>query len=270
MKKPRRPVVRYHGGKWMMAKTIIQHFPQHRIYVEPLGGASVLLQKPRSYSEVYNDLFADIVNVFRVLRDPAKAARLRELVELTPFARTEYDAPINRDGDDIEWARGSIYRSFAGFGAGSINDGYNTGFRASSNRSGTTPAHDWMNWPKNIPAFTERLRGVVIENRPALDVITQHDTTATLHYLDPPYVHETRNATKTNVYHSEMTDQQHIDLLACASSLKGMVAISGYKTDLYMDLIGHWKMVEFGAMADGAKKRTECLWMNFDQIPTLF
>src|ERR1700730_12845437 len=87
-----RPVLRYHGGKWLLALWIISHFGPHSVYVEPFGGAaSVLLRKERSRVEVYNDLWGTVVNVFRVLRDPEKAAELAHLLYLTPFARAEFD-----------------------------------------------------------------------------------------------------------------------------------------------------------------------------------
>jgi DNA adenine methylase len=75
----------------MLAPWIIEHFPEHRVYVEPFGGAaSVLLQKAPAYSEVYNDLEGDVVNLFRVLQDLAKAEDLRRRLHLTPFAGDEF------------------------------------------------------------------------------------------------------------------------------------------------------------------------------------
>ena len=69
--------LRYHGGKYRLAPWIIDFFPAHECYVEPFGGAAgVLLQKPRSYAEVYNDLDGQVVNFFRVIRDPETRQQL--------------------------------------------------------------------------------------------------------------------------------------------------------------------------------------------------
>src|SRR5688500_1471666 len=111
----RRPVLRWHGGKWRLAPWIIGHFPQHRIYVEPFGGAaSVLLRKPRSYAEIYNELDGEVVNLFRVLRS-ADAHELVRRLELTPFARDEFVGAHDDTDDPIEAARQLVVRSFMGF-----------------------------------------------------------------------------------------------------------------------------------------------------------
>jgi len=263
-----RPVLRYHGGKWKLAVWIVANMPPHRIYVEPFGGAaSVLMRKPRSYAEVYNDRWNTVVNVFRVLRNPESAARLRSLLELTPFARSEFDdcgdADIGSLEDDVEAARRTILRSFAGFGSASTNAKCSTGFRANSHRSGTTPAHDWANYPKHISSFVERLSGVCIENRDALEVIDQHDSSKTLIYADPPYLHSTRNMQRGNAaYAVEMSDEDHERLAEKLHSVKGMVMLSGYPSQLYERLYGDWIRLERRALADGARPRVECLWLN--------
>lgn len=257
----RRPVLRYHGGKWMLAPWIIGHFPKHKVYVEPYaGGASILMRKPRSYAEVYNDLASEVVNVFRVLRDPMKAEDLRRRIELTPFAREEFVATYEAVEDDVEAARRTIARSMMGFGSDGTLATRPTGFRANSNRSGTTPARDWVNYPSAIPAFVERLQGVIIEQRPAIRVIEHHDATDTLHYVDPPYLHSTRASEK--MYDVEMTDEDHRELAAVLRGLKGMIVLSGYPSPLYEQLYGGWHRVEREALADGARPRTEVLWLN--------
>ena len=265
-------VSRWHGGKWILAPWIISHFPPHRVYVEPVGGAaSVLLRKPRSYAEVYNDLDGDVVNLFRVLRDAASAARLIELLRLTPFARQEFEMAYAPTKDQIERAYKLVVRSFMGFGSsehvGAGGGRLVTGFRSNSNRPGTTPAHEWMSFPAHLQAIIERLQGVVIECRDAMEVCRAHDGPETLHYVDPPYLPETRSRGKLSCtkhrYNHELDKADHGRLLHGLKALSGAVVISGYPSPLYDDtLLPQWVRVERAALADGARPRREVLWVN--------
>lgn len=261
-----RPILRWHGGKWMLAPKLIKLFPAHRVYVEPFGGAaSVLMRKPRSYAEVYNDLDDDVVNLFQVLRS-SDAPRLAELLRLTPFAETEFFAAYEDAADPVERARRLVIRSFMGFGSNGAHK--STGFRANSKRSGTTPAHDWRNYPAALAAIIERLQGVCIQHREGITVMVQHDGPETLHYVDPPYVFSTRTDAAADYAH-EMTDAQHAELLACLRKLKGAVVLSGYASPLYDEALKDWHRIELSALADGAEKRTECVWMNFQNKGSL-
>ena len=282
----RRPVLRYHGGKFRLAPNLIALFPDHAVYTEAYGGGgSVLMLKPRCYSEIYNDLDGEVVNVFRVLQDRKKAARLEAALRLTPFARTEFELSYKHSRSEVERARRTIIRSFMGWGSDSISRtkatraGFNTrisstmstGFRWNANRSGTTAASDWRVYPNCIAAFVDRLRGVTIENRDAKTVLTKIDREDCLHYVDPPYPFaERREGNGTSPEHRyrwEMTDADHKELSAVLHSLKGMVIISSYSGPLYERLYRTWKKVswtggQFCSQNTGSKTRTECVWLN--------
>ena len=254
---PSRPIVRWHGGKWRLAPWVISHFPPHRIYVEPYGGgASVLLRKDRSYAEVYNDLDEEIVNLFRIARD--QGDELIRRLELTPFSRVEFQASYAAASDPMERARQTVIKAYMGFGSSSITRV--SGFRNSCTRSGTTPAHDWARYPDALRATVARLQGVVIENRDAVNVMDQHDGPETLHYVDPPYLPETRNP--GHDYAHELTQEDHEALLERLTTLRGMVVLSGYPSAKYDDALKGWTRLEKASMADGARPRTEVLWLS--------
>lgn len=261
-----RPAVRWHGGKWILAPWIHGFFPPHRVYVEPFGGgASVMLRKSRSYGEVYNDLDAEVVNLFRVLQS-SRASDLHHKLTMTPFARSEFDLAYEMADDEVERARRLIIRSFMGFGS----NGHSrvTGFRANSNRSGTTPAHDWVNYAAALPRLIERMSGVVVENRDAHEVIRAHDAKTTLFYVDPPYVHSSRSDMGKDYAH-ELTDEGHRDLAKVLRGVDGMVVLSGYRTALYDQLYGGWQAHERKSLADGARPRIEVVWLNAAAVTAL-
>jgi DNA adenine methylase len=250
-----RPILRYFGGKFMLAPWIISHMPKHRVYVEPFGGgASVLLCKPKAWAEIYNDLDGEVVNVFRMLRD--RPADLKRQLELTPWARDEYELSKEPTEDCLEQARRTICRSQMGF-ADATTGPKHAGFRAVMSQ-GKPASRVFADYPKEVDAFARRLSGVVIENRDAIKVMEEHDTPGTLHFVDPPYVHSTR--TSTNNYRHEMPDESHISLCAFLQTLRGMVMLCGYENEIYRQL--EWHRIDKAALADGANERVESLWLN--------
>lgn len=260
--------MRYHGGKFRLAPRIMAFFPAHRRYVEPFGGgAGILLRKPRAHADVYNDLDGEVVNVFRVLRDPQTAEQLRMLVELTPFSRIEQALAYEPSDDAVEQARRTLARSYMGFGT-SHRRVTRTGFRSSQMQRSSSSAYDWRNYPDGIPQFVDRLRGVVIENRPAIDLIRHLDNSETLFFCDPPYVRSTRTSLnghgrKDGAYAHEMTDDDHRVLADVLRGISGMAIVSGYACELYdVELYLDWRRVELKTVADGGRARTEILWIN--------
>ena len=262
---PTRPILRYFGGKWRIAPWIISHFPDHEIYVESYGGAAaVLLRKPRNRGEIYNDLDSEIVNLFRVCRD--RGEDLQRALYLTPYAREEFDGSFIPDDHPVEQARRTLIRSYMGYGNRLTKPNRDqtpqrTGFRNySGNGRNATSAQDWSNYPDALTAIIERLRGVIIENRDARQVMADHDSSKTLHYVDPPYVWGTRKERIS--YRYEMTDADHIALAEFLRGLRGMVIISGYDCPLYQELYRGWRSDKRRTMADGARVREETIWIS--------
>lgn len=222
-----------------------------------------MLAKPRSKLEVYNDLDGEAVNLFRVLREEGMA--LARAVSLTPWAREEQSLSYARSDCAVERARRFLVRSHFGHGCGTHRK---TGFRASGWRQNKLPVHCWGDLPDVIMDSAARMSGVVIEQRPAIEVMQANDRPATVHYVDPPYLPETRDAGSD--YAFEMSSADHEELLGALQNLSGRVVLSGYASDLYDDALVDWRRIEVAAMADGGRSRTEVIWCNFDDALPLF
>lgn len=261
------PAFRYHGAKFRLAPWVIQHFPPHQCYVEPFGGAAgVLLQKPRAYAEVYNDLDGDVVNLFRVVRDAGLRVQLEDQLAATPYARDEFEGAFEPCVEPVERARRLLIRAQMGFGSAGAAKGV-TGFRVDTKRAYATAQSLWARYPAVLAEVGERFTGVLIENRPAIEVMRQHDAPTTLHYVDPPYMHETRvmQAGKSGYYRHEMDETDHEELLGALLELEGMVVLSGYPSPLYNRLLTGWAQHQTQARISagrGTAMRTEVLWTN--------
>src|SRR5690606_27381686 len=261
-----RSIITYYGGKGHSWRRIVPHFPPHRTYVEPFGGAAnVLLNKPPSPVEVYNDIDSNLVTVFRVLRDHPD--ELRRALELTPYSREEYVrclGPLD-DLDDVEKARRLIVRYRQAFGGlGQTATPGRWAYVVSSSRRGMAKAvSSWLSAIDEVlPSVVERFRRVQIENLPWQEVVAKYDTPETLFYCDPPYLLSARNGHVG--YEHEMTVEEHQELVEVLNSVKGRVVLSGYASPEYDEWYRGWKRVELGTVAyarlkRNGDKRTSCV-----------
>lgn len=256
-------LLNYPGAKWGMAKMITALMPPHRSYLEPFfGSGAVLFNKAPSAIETVNDIDGDIVNFFKVLRQqPDDLARL---VELTPYARDVFDdAHANRGGDDLDRAYRFAIRSKMGHGFKAYQK---TGFKLDvAGRESAYALRYWNQMPQLLITLSERLKAVQIENRPALDLIRRFNYDNVLIYADPPYLLSTRGGKQ---YRHEMTEQDHVELLAALLQHKGPVILSGYPSQLYDHELKLWNKITRKAYNQNADQRTEVIWCNFE-IPEL-
>ena len=258
------------GGKYRLAKTIIALFPQHDSYIEPFGGAAhVLLQKPPSTCETYNDINGDLVNFFRVVQQPDKWRQLATLLYDTLYSRQEWkEAKEHLQGDNLTNIERAYYfalvnrQSFAG----NMTSGW--GFSKGS-KPGKLRAFSKI--PILLQNCYDRLKCVQIENKNFDDIIRAYDNKNALFYLDPPYPF-TENRCKTKVYSHEMTNRDHQYLVDLLLHLQGKAILSGFDTELYKPLEqAGWRKIHIGnthvstvnKRIDKMPLKDEFVWCNF-------
>lgn len=182
-------LVPYLGGKQKLASRLISMMPEHTSYVEVFGGgASVLLNKPRSAIEVYNDLDGWLVNLFEVIRDNPEAflkkaeflLYSRELFERWQKEATGGGCPSTPD--PVERALRFWYVLRCSFG-GQAGKGW--AFARAEPRSGALVLQNALT---EIRTIHERLVRVEIDHLDFRRLIENRDAPSTFMFLDPPYL----------------------------------------------------------------------------------
>lgn len=263
-----KPPFAYFGGKTSIADRLVEHFPAHRHYVEPFAGSlAVLLAKPRAAMETVNDIDGDLMTFWRVMRD--RPEDLARACALTPHSRAEHQACYDLDGtDDLERAR----RVWVRLSQGRNGTMRRTGWRFYEKpRGGMSMPGYLASYVERFGPCVERLAGVSLECRPALDLIAAYgEHEGVLLYCDPPYLASTRGW-GTNYAHELRTDEEHRELAEALSGCKAAVVLSGYHSPLYNEMYDGWHRVEIkswtgNGIRGGASKtdgdRVEVLWSN--------
>ena len=258
----------WYGGKYVHLDFILPYLPvdaEH--YCDVYGGsAAVLVNRQPAPVETYNDLDADLVNFFAVLRDQSE--QLVRQIGLTPFSREELaKACVSEPGlAPLERARRFYVRARqTRTGLAQTSSEGRWAHCVLTSRAGMAGAVSrWLGAVEGLPEIAQRLQRVQIENAPALEVIQRYDTPRTLFYLDPPYVHGSRG--DAAAYGYEMSDDDHRELAALLQHIKGRAVLSGYRSPLYDELFAGWHRVDADEkLCNSSKgKRRESLWMNFE------
>lgn len=209
-----------YGGKVYLAKWIISHFPEHKIYVEPFAGsAAVLFKKEPSHTEIINDIDGELMTAYRYAK--SNPYELAAMLWVTPYASHNWrDQPIG----DIDKACLQIAKTQQ-FYAGAT--GTST-FSIDAGHANKSKSKVWADWFQRIlPAFI-RLKDVQILSEDAVDCIERFkDRDDVLFYVDPPYNgHEKEYKHTTN--YGEL-----VDIL---KAVQGKVIVSGYP-----DCRGWWE-----------------------------
>ncbi len=253
-----RAVAKYPGSKWSLADWIIRFFPKHHSYLEPFfGSGAVLFHKQRSHIETVNDLDGNVVNLFTwIKKDPE---RLAHEIYYTPYARQAYEEAFSTEPrDSLEKAVNFYIR--LNMGHGFRTNGEKVGWKNDvQGRERSYASQDWSHLPEKILQAAERLRGVQIENRPALELIQRFNYKNVLIYCDPPYMLQTRHGKQ---YRYEMEDEDHEALLDALCRHRGPALISGYDTGLYNTMLAGWNKYETTSYSQVCTKKREVLWMN--------
>ncbi len=268
-KGPDAPVAWY-GGKYYLARWIIELLPDHRVYVEPYGGmANVLLKKHPSEVEIFNDLDGRVVNLFRVLRDQDKFEELKRLAELTPYSREQFAelCEVPEPTDPVEKAYWFFVRCRqARGGIGMSNITANAWATSTRTRRGMPePISKYLSALDGLSDVADRFRRVMVESLPAIELIKKYDGPEVLFYCDPPYLSSTRHGGKAATYHVEMTDADHEALLLQLQKCVGKVVLSGYPSPLYDRLLSNWRRVERPMkvqFSNSGADRLEVLWIR--------
>lgn len=220
-------MIKIPGGKRWLASRIIALLPPHVCYVEPFGGgAAVLLAKPPSKIEVYNDVDSSLVNFFRMVKYHPDELELELSCLLN--SRAEYRRWMQHPGvTDIQRAAQWYVSNAVSFG-GSIIKGYGV-----QRVSGGASSGSRRRRIERIAELNARFDRVNVEHLDWARCIDLYDGPDTVFFLDPPYP-----GTDPTMYRHFMSMADHRALAARIKRLRGRWVLTYGEHALARELYG--------------------------------
>ena len=237
--KPRAPF-RYWGAKVRMAPWIVDRLPVHNHFVEACAGsAAVMAIKKPVEAETVNDVYGEVVNFFRVIRDPATAAELIDMVAFTPYAHHEFK--VAGDILALDEITSPVLRAWAFFVRMQMavvpgRTGWSYSVSGPSAKKANKPGR-WATMPELLTLTAQRFERVQVTEWDVVDLVERLDKPGVLIFVDPPYLPESRPKSVGN-FSGYVEDEFDHDLFAKAmlASTHASFAITHYPHPFYDDL----------------------------------
>ncbi len=259
----------YIGGKFYMLDVILKLIPKHEVYVEVFGGsAKVLLNKPPSKVEIYNDYDKKIANLFYVVAFHFDEfyEKIKWLVYSRAIRRKfveDYRTTKLEKLGDVDLAVKTYYLLYTGFGGKYLFGGWAYSFTKSE-------AKPFFNSLETLRLIHDRLKNVHIECLDFRQLLNKvvHRENAFI-YLDPPYYGA------EHYYNQDFSEQDHRDLLTILKQARAKWLLSGYANPLYNEELKDFYRLEIPAtkhsygiteqnQRQNRPKTVEVLWANYD------
>lgn len=277
--KPTDPPLKYPGGKFFLRKEIVACFPDrkdYRVLVEPYCGscAITLAHDPEGRVEICNDIDGQLINFWRVLQNQDASEELAQIIVNTPVARQEFDEakarllqPSSANGNKVRQAADFFLVNRQSVAA--QGDDWVRPVLTRTRRRMSDQISAWGTAIDNtFEKVKARLMRILIENKPALEVIKKYaDNKGVVTYADPPYLQETR--VSKDAYKSfEMSSADHVELLTSLKQAQGFILLSGYPSNLYDDTLKGWHrfvkpMASHAGQGATKGQKLEVLWLNY-------
>jgi DNA adenine methylase len=220
-----------------MAPWIIDRLPPHTHFVESCAGsAAVLALKPPVEYETVNDIYEEVVNFFRVLQDPQLAVALIDRVAFTSYAYAEFQRAAVSTLDPLDRAWGFFVRMQMAVVPG--RSGWSYGVAGLAGKKANKPGR-WATMPTHLQAVATRFERVQITAWPIEELLARIDAPGVLHFVDPPYLYESRPSSHSTYVCDEFDHPAFV--AAVAQTKHAEIWVSHYQHPFYDQ--GPWEIV---------------------------
>lgn len=268
-KGPMKSPIPYVGGKSKLAAMIVSMIPPHKVYCEACAGAGwVFFRKDPAISkvEVLNDLDGSLIAFYRAVKDSFKEFSEEfkwELISRRLF--DEYKATLEADDSsltDIQRAARYYYVQKLCFG-GKVKSRHFSNMISkprAPREDFRTPSLYLSEIEQRLMPVHLRLQRCVIENLPALDLISRYDAPGVFFFIDPPYY-------KAGYYRHNMALDDYRQLADVLKDIKGKFLLTIGDHPEMVDIFGGFEMqtaeLDYSVNATRQKKAVELIFTNY-------